>query len=151
MKKILFVVILGISSFAYTLSVQDKLPNILLPDQFEKINTIPFDTKTILLTFDKTGRDLVKNFILDKNDNAFLKKNNIVYIMDNSAIPEIFKKNFYNPIMTKYKFQILILNDTFRYLFLNKDDVVTVYKINHLVIQDILYIKDKKGLSKLFD
>ena len=150
MKKILFIFIFTTSSFAYTLSIHDKFPNMLLPDQFGKPHNIPVNTKTVLLTFDKTGRDLIKNFMKDKEESDFFKKNNIVYLMDNSAIPEIFKKFFYNPIMKKYPFKILILNDTFRYLFLSKDDFVTVYKIKNMVIKDLLYIKDTEGLEELF-
>ena len=78
MKKLLMILLLSIASFAQVLTVGDTLPTISLNDQFEKTHTISSNTKQIIVAYDKSMSDILKEFLLKKEGEFFNKKSNCI-------------------------------------------------------------------------
>ena len=65
-KKFLFTIFLGLSAFANSLTVGSDVSNISIKDQFEKVNSINTEVKTILFASDKDMSDVLKEYLLSK-------------------------------------------------------------------------------------
>jgi len=140
----------SILSFAQTINIGDTLPTITLEDQFEKTHTISPQNKRILVAFDKDASDLLKEFLLNKEDD-FLTKNQTVYVGDISGMPSLISKFFAIPKMKKYPFSILFLDDKNRNVFSKKEDMISVYTLENGKIKNLSHISTKEELIKVFN
>jgi len=140
----------SILSFAQTLKVGDTLPTITLADQFEKTHTVSDKSKRILVAFDKSTSDLLKEFLLAKDDD-FLKNNQTVYIGDISGMPSLIAKFFAIPKMKKYPFSILFLDEKNENTFSKKEDKITVYTLENGKIKNLSHLSTKEELANLFN
>jgi len=150
MKKLLLVLMFSILSFAQAINIGDTLPTITLQDQFEKTHTISANSKTILVAFDKDASDILKEFLLKKEDN-FLSKNKTVYVGDISGMPSLISKFFAIPKMKKYPFSILFLDDKNRNVFSKKEDMISVYTLEDGKIKNLSHVSTKEELAKVFN
>jgi len=150
MKKLLLMMMFSIASFAQTINIGDTLPTITLQDQFEKTHTVSPKSKKILVAFDKDASDILKEFLLAKEDD-FLTKNQTVYIGDISGMPSLISKFFAIPKMKKYPFSILFLDDKNRNVFSKKEDMIRVYALEDGKIKNLSHVSSKEELEKIFN
>ncbi len=149
MNKLLLILIFSVLSFAQSLKVGDILPTITLQDQFEKTHTISDKSKKIVVAYDKSTSDLLKEFLLEKEDD-FLKNHKTVYVGDISGMPSLISKFFAIPKMKKYPFSILFLDEKHRETFSKKEDSISVYTLENGKITTLKYLSTKEELTKLF-
>ncbi len=149
MKKIILAIIFAVGAFANTLTIGDTIPNIKFNDQFDKVNSIKADTKTIIFAESKDKSTVVKEFLISKGK-GFLENNKAEYVADISGMPSLISKFFALPKMRKYDFSILLLNEENKDLFSSKEDKISIYTIVDSKVTDIKYISSKEELAKAF-
>lgn len=150
MKKLLLILMFSIAGFAQTLNIGDALPTITLEDQFEKTHTVSTQSKRIIVAYDKSMSDILKEFLLNK-EGDFLKKNQTVYIGDISGMPYLISRFFAIPKMQKYPFSILFLDEKNQKYFSKKEEMITVYTLENGKIKNLSFISTKEELTKLFN
>ncbi|NQY94301.1 MAG: hypothetical protein HRT43_09070 [Campylobacteraceae bacterium] len=150
MKKLLLILLFSILSFAETLKVGDAFPSITLDDQFEKTHTVSLESKRVLVAYDKSMSTILKEFLLEKEDD-FLTKNKTVYIGDISGMPSLISRFFAIPKMKKYPFSILFLDDKNRNAFSKKEDFISVYTLENGKVKTLTHISTKEELGSLFN
>lgn len=147
-KKLIIFVLFTTYLFSNTFEVNKKIDNFSLVDQFDKKHTVKNDIKIIIVSFEKgTGADI--NEFLSKKPSDFLVTNQAVFIADISGMPSIITSMFALPKMRKYKHTILLIYDEEDKRFIQKDDYLTLYKLENGVIKSISYVK-KEDLKKVF-
>ena len=150
MKKLVLILLFSILSFAETLKVGDAFPSITLDDQFEKTHTVSLESKRVLVAYDKSMSTILKEFLLEKEDD-FLTKNKTVYIGDISGMPSLISRFFAIPKMKKYPFSILFLDDKNRNAFSKKEDFISVYTLENGKVKTLTHISTKEELGSLFN
>ena len=150
MKKLLLILLFSILSFAETLKVGDAFPAITLDDQFEKTHTVSLESKRVLVAYDKSMSTILKEFLLEKEDD-FLTKNKTVYIGDISGMPSLISRFFAIPKMKKYPFSILFLDDKNRNAFSKKEDFISVYTLENGKVKTLTHISTKEELASIFN
>ena len=149
-KLILILIILIINIMCYTINIKDKLPRIVLKNQFNIEKEISLNTEIIIMTFDRDTSNIVIDFIEERKE--FLSKNKIVYI--NSPLfrnMKILTNGFLNYKMKHLNFDVLLLNDTYIKLFEEKKEFITIYEIKYHVVTNLIYLKTKEDLEKFFN
>lgn len=147
-KKLIFTVLLALGAFANSLTVGSDVSSITIKDQFEKINTIAPNTKTILFASDKETSDILKEYLLSK-EGDILTKNNAVYVADISGMPSLITKFFALPKMQKYPFQVMLLDDTNKAFFEKQEGKIIVYTLNDLKVTQKKTISTAKEIEEL--
>ena len=147
-KKLIFTVLLALGAFANSLTVGSDVSSITIKDQFEKINTIAQNTKTILFASDKETSDILKEYLLSK-EGDILTKNNAVYVADISGMPSLITKFFALPKMQKYPFQVMLLDDTNKAFFEKQEGKIIVYTLNDLKVTQKKTISTAKEIEEL--
>lgn len=150
MKKILFTLFVAGVTFANALNLGDATPTFKIKDQFEKVQTIKADTKTILVAADKDMSEVLRDYLLTK-PKGFLEENKAYYVADISGMPSLIAKFFALPKMKKYPFSILLLDDTNKEKFTKKDGTITVYTLNNGKITNKKFISKTKDLDSVFN
>lgn len=130
-------------------NLNEKIEHFSLPDQFNKMHTIPDNVQMIIVSFEKDTGKMVNEFLESKQAD-FLQKHNAVFIANISGMPSIITKLFALPKMRDYKHTILLIYDENDKRFLKKDEVSTVYTLKDGIIKSINFIKNKEDLEKLF-
>ena len=149
-KLILILIISTINIMCYTINIKDKLPRIVLKNQFNIEKEISLNTEIIIMTFDRDTSNIVIDFIEERKE--FLSKNKIVYI--NSPLfrnMKILTNGFLNYKMKHLNFDVLLLNDTYIKLFEEKKEFITIYEIKYHVVTNLIYLKTKEDLEKFFN
>lgn len=149
-KKILFTIFLSLCAFANPLTVGNEVPNINIKDQFEKSHTINGDVKTILFASDKGTSEILRDYLLAKEDD-FLTKNSAVYVADISGMPSLIAKFFALPKMKKYPFSIMLIDDTNKSNFSKEEGKIIVYTIKDNKVENITKISTTEELDKVFN
>jgi len=148
-KKALIILSIVSSIFAATLDIDSQLKSFTLVDQFDKVNTVNNDLRTIVISFEKgTGKE-VNQFLATKNPD-FLAQHNAVFIANISKMPSIITTLFALPKMRDYKHKILLIDDDDNNMFLQQEEKTTIYKLKDGVVVDIFYISSPEELSKVF-
>lgn len=148
-KYFLFLLVITTSLFANELNLNANINSFSLTDQFNKMHTIDRKVKTIIVSFEKdTSKDI--NEFLSSKKVDFLNKNSAVFIANISAMPSIITRMFALPKMKKYKHNILLIYDENDKRFVQKDDKLTVYKLDNTLIKSINFINPKE-LAKVFN
>ena len=147
-KKVIFLVLCTTYLFSNSFALNSNINSFTLKDQFDKTHTVNADTKTILVSFDKsTGADI--NEFLSTQEAGFLENNNAVVIADISGMPSIITSLFALPKMKKYNYNLLLIYDEDDKRFLQQEERITVYTLENGVIKSISYIQ-KEDLSTSF-
>jgi len=147
-KKILASAMLATALFANSFNINSPIGSFEMTDQFDKKHTVNADTKTIIVSFEKDTSANLNEFLKEKED-GFLEKNNAVFIADISGMPTIITKIFALPKMKKYNYNILLITDEDDKRFLQKEEKLTVYKLENGVITSVEYA-GKEDIPTLF-
>lgn len=135
--------------FASSYDINDKISTFSLPDQFDKMHTINSDISTIIVSFENHMSKKVNKF-LAKKDDEFLTKNHSIFIANISNTPSILTKMFILPKMRDYKYPILLIYDKNNHIFLERDDKLTVYKLEKGLIKSIDFASTSYELERFF-
>ncbi len=147
-KKFLFTIFLGLSAFANSLTVGSDVSNISIKDQFEKVNSINTEVKTILFASDKDMSDVLKEYLLSK-EGDILSKNNAIYVADISGMPSLISKFIALPKMKKYPFSVMLLDDTNKDYFAKQEGKIIVYTLDNAKVTQISTISTAKELEEI--
>lgn len=146
-KKLLLVALMATSLFSSEIKQNDKLRVFVLSDQFGAYHTVGRHIKTIIFSSQKDTSNDINTYIASKNPN-FLKENNAVFIADISKMPAIITRMFAMPKLKKYKHNILLVNNEDDDRFSEKEEQITIYKLENSVVKKIYYIKSAKEIEK---
>ncbi len=148
MKKILLLLSLLVSIYAQEFTLNSKIHNFSLANQFDEKRTITNNIQTIIVSFEKdTGKEI--NEFLNEKQPDFLQKHNAVFIANISGMPMFVTKMFALPKMRSYKHEILLIYDENDKRFIAKEGKSTLYKLEDGVIKSIKFIT-KDDLTKVF-
>lgn len=148
MKKIILFLSLVLCAFSQELSINDKLNNFSLANQFDEKKTIDSRINTIIVSFEKdTGKEV--NEFLEQKTSDFLREHHAVFIANISGMPMIITKMFALPKMKNYKHEILLIYDENDDRFKAQEGVSTLYRLENGVIKSIEFIT-KDDLEKVF-
>lgn len=151
MKKFAIIVsILFVSySFCNTYEVSKKIDKFSLFNQFDKKVTIDENIKYMLVSFGKNSSETINDFI--EENQGVLTKNNIVFIANISKMPSIIIKMFAIPKMRSFKHNILLVYDENNNNFKEKQNYITLYKLDKLVVKKIDFLESKEDLQRVFN
>ncbi len=151
MKKFAIIVsILFVSySFCNTYEVSKKIDKFSLFNQFDKKVTIDENIKYMLVSFGKNSSETINDFI--EENQRVLTKNNIVFIANISKMPSIIIKMFAIPKMRSFKHNILLVYDENNNNFKEKQNYITLYKLDKLVVKKIDFLESKEDLQRVFN
>lgn len=148
MKKIILFLSLVLCAFSQELSINDKINNFSLANQFDEKKTIDSKVNTIIVSFEKdTGKEV--NEFLEQKTSDFLREHHAVFIANISGMPMIITKMFALPKMKNYKHEILLIYDENDDRFKAQDGMSTLYRLENGVIKSIEFIT-KDDLEKVF-
>lgn len=148
MKKIILFLSLILCAFSQELSINDKINNFSLANQFDEKKTIDSKINTIIVSFEKdTGKEV--NEFLEQKTSDFLREHHAVFIANISGMPMIITKMFALPKMKNYKHEILLIYDENDDRFKAQDGMSTLYRLENGVIKSIEFIT-KDDLEKVF-
>lgn len=148
MKKIILFLSLVLCAFSQELSINDKINNFSLANQFDEKKTIDSKINTIIVSFEKdTGKEV--NEFLEQKTSDFLREHHAVFIANISGMPMIITKMFALPKMKNYKHEILLIYDENDDRFKAQEGVSTLYRLENGVIKSIEFIT-KDDLEKVF-
>lgn len=148
MKKIILFLSLVLCAFSQELSINDKINNFSLANQFDEKKTIDSKVNTIIVSFEKdTGKEV--NEFLEQKTSDFLREHHAVFIANISGMPMIITKMFALPKMKNYKHEILLIYDENDDRFKAQEGMSTLYRLENGVIKSIEFIT-KDDLEKVF-
>ncbi|RXK06622.1 hypothetical protein [Halarcobacter bivalviorum] len=148
MKKIILFLSLILCAFSQELSINDKINNFSLANQFDEKKTIDSKINTIIVSFEKdTGKEV--NEFLEQKTSDFLREHHAVFIANISGMPMIITKMFALPKMKNYKHEILLIYDENDDRFKAQEGMSTLYRLENGVIKSIEFIT-KDDLEKVF-
>lgn len=148
MKKIILFLSLVLCAFSQELSINDKINNFSLANQFDEKKTIDSKINTIIVSFEKdTGKEV--NEFLEQKTSDFLREHHAVFIANISGMPMIITKMFALPKMKNYKHEILLIYDENDDRFKAQEGMSTLYRLENGVIKSIEFIT-KDDLEKVF-
>ena len=148
LKKLIFTALLALGAFANSLSVGSDVSQIKIKNQFDAINPIAAETKTILFASDKATSDILKEYLLSK-EGDILTKNNALYVADISGKPSLISKFIALPKMKKYPFSVMLLDDTNKDFFGKEEGKIIVYSLDNLKITEMKSISTAKELEEI--
>ena len=148
LKKLIFTALLALGAFANSLSVGSDVSQIKIKNQFDAINPIAAETKTILFASDKATSDILKEYLLSK-EGDILTKNNALYVGDISGMPSLISKFIALPKMKKYPFSVMLLDDTNKDFFGKEEGKIIVYSLDNLKITEMKSISTAKELEEI--
>ena len=133
----------------YTMIEQNStLTPFTLNDQFGNEHHIEQMPKLLICSFGKETGKLISNYFNEQDAN-YLTTHEIKIIADVSAVPSLLRSTFILPKMKKYSFEILIATESnFSEQFPQKEDELTVLKIENGTVQEVLFIADEAQLKQ---
>ena len=147
-KKFLFIVLLGLSAFANSLTVGTDIPTLTVKDQFEKEHIIDANIKTIIFSATKTEGTTIKEFLLTK-DKDYLTTNKAAYVADITGMPGLITKFIALPKMKDYPFSVLLIDEANKTLFPIKEDMISIISLENGKVTDIKYVKTAAELGQI--
>ena len=141
-KKILLVTLFATALFSNSFNVNSNIGSFELKDQFEKIQTVNADIKTIIFSAEKDTSAGINEFLSTK-EKGFLEANNTVFIADISGMPSVISYLFALPKMKKYNYNVLLIEEEGDTRFSKKEEKLTVYTLDNGVVTNIEYVEIK--------
>jgi len=118
-----------------------------LNDQFGVEHNIEVRPKFLICSFGKSTGKLISSYF-DAKDKEYLNKYDIELLADVSGVPSLLRKTIVIPKMKKYSFEILLSDDKkFSKNFPQKEDNLTVIKMENGVVKNIIYCSDEDELK----
>lgn len=140
--------------FLYSLSFADiyKKGDIIkpfsLPDQFDKVHQVNSkDYNTIVMAFEKDLAVMFNDFLQTKGS-SYLEETNTLFISDIHTMPSFVTNLFALPKMRKYGYPLLLMYEK-NTLFPKKEEALTILELKNNKIENIVFIKDEKDISKI--
>lgn len=146
-KKIFICTIITIHLFSANLHVNSYINTFWLFNQFNQKIYVNDRVDYIIISFNKDTSLIINSFLKFKKSN-FLSKHHIIFIVNLSKVPSIFKELFILPKLRKLKYNILLDNAN-RY-FIQKKDKITIYKLNKKSVKQIYFLSSEQELDKFF-
>ena len=146
-KKLLFVALIATTLFSSEIKKDDKLRVFVLPDQFGAYHTVDRHTQTIIVSSQKDTSKDINTYLSTKKPN-YLKESSAVFIANISKMPAIITKMFALPKLKEYKHNILLINNEDDDRFSNKEEKITIYKLENSVVKKVYYINSSKEIEK---
>ena len=147
MKKIAAsLTVLCVMLFAKPIDVGEKLPPMVLPDQFDKKHTVDASHCSLLLvTAQKDVSIKLKDFIMQHPD--FLQRHRACFLSDIHEMPGFVTRWFALPKMRKYPFKVLLIYEKEHNPFPVQEDAITTVTLDkNNRVTSIGYVKDPKKL-----
>jgi len=117
----------------------------------EKKITIPNNTQTVIISYEKDTGKMVNTYLQEK-DPTYLSKIHAVFIVDIHKMPSIITTLFAMPKMRKYEHTIYVYNDKNLSVFIPpKEDKVTIIKFENNKVKSITYISTKSELQRVLE
>ncbi len=135
------------------LAVGNSLKELKLPNQHEKIESIPEDAKLVFFSFSKDVGHMCNDF-LEKKDPSYLTTHHAVYIADISAAPSLIKSMFILKDLQKLPFPILLIDDdTLSAEFQKGQNVKSIVAVilQNGTITEIKNLKNTQELQELIE
>ncbi len=124
----------------------DKMDYFALFDQHGNVCSIDDNIRLIIFTKDKEASDMAHNALKDKNQKYFLD-HGTVFISDISPMPEFVYKNFALPVIQKYSYLMLLIDDPEKYYkFPHKNGKITLLRLEKMEVKSIEFIGNFKKL-----
>ena len=122
-----------------------------LNDQFGEEHIIDKLPRVLICSFGKESGKLISNYFnLQESDYSI--KYNIQLLADISGVPSLLRKTIILPKMKKYNFKILVSTESeFMDKFPQKDDSLTVLKLDNGRVQEILFVNNEVGLKEAIE
>jgi hypothetical protein len=118
-----------------------------LNDQFGTTHTLEKMPRLLICSFGKGTGKLISSYFNAQID-EYLALHDIKLMADVSGVPSLLRKTIILPKMKKYSFEILLSTESkFSKSFPQKDDMLTVLKIQDTTVIDILFVKDEAELK----
>ncbi len=119
----------------------------VLQDQFGVEHNIQVRPKILICTFGKSTGKLISDYF-GKQGSDYLTQHDIELIADVSGVPSFLRKTIIVPKMKKYNFEILLSSEkSFSQQFPEKEDNLTILKLENGVVKEIVYAKDEDELK----
>ncbi len=108
---------------------------------------VPRKTDLVIVAFEKETGALVNKY-LDTKDPYYLLKKRTIFIADINKMPDMITKMFALPKLQKYKHLIYLhYGEKFQNDIPHKQDMITLFSIEHGKVKDISYITTVKELQ----
>ncbi|SFV51695.1 hypothetical protein MNB_SV-12-1467 [hydrothermal vent metagenome] len=118
-----------------------------LNDQFGVEHKIQVKPKILICSFGKSTGKLISSYF-DELGSDYLRIHDIELIADVSGVPLLLRKTIIVPKMKKYSFEILLSdNKKFSKQFPEKEDNLTILKLENGVVKEILFASDEDELK----
>ena len=117
-----------------------------LQDQFGTEHNIQVRPKILICSFGKNSGKLISDYF-GSRESDYLTKYDIELIADVSGVPSLLRKTIIVPKMKKYSFEILLSSDkAFSKQFPEKEDNLTILKLENGTVKEIIYASDEDEL-----
>jgi len=148
-----FLLLLSLSFVALSAKMVTLNSDISLLDKY-KFETpharpmkIPHKTKLVIVAFEKDTGATVNDYLNSKGK-YYLQKNQAIFIADIHKMPSVITRMFALPKMKKYKHLIYLhYGENFQGSIPNKDDEITLLRVQNRKVVGITYIRSKKELQ----
>lgn len=151
MKKVIAVLLLGLSVWGAPYKVGQSVMPLDLNDQFGKRYTLKAMPKTLIMAFEK-GTGMTVNEYLNTQEKGYLAKNKAAFVADISQMPKFITESFALPKMRKYNHTVLLIQDEEQGLnFPYQEDKITVMKFRGNFLTKIDFISTADELKKAIE
>lgn len=121
----------------------------ILNDQFGDEHNISKMPKIMICSFGKSSGQLISSYFNSQDEN-YLTTNEIILLADVSSVPSILRKTIILPKMKKNSFKILTITEKeFAKQFPQKEDSLTILKLDNGVVNSISFAKDENELKEV--
>ena len=135
-------------SFSANLAVGSDFPAYSYKDQFDNTHTFNKEIKSVIIAFDRSGGNIVKD-TLGKQEKGYLEAKRAVYIADISGMPSFVTKFFAMPKMKKYNFTMLLeFDNELSKVYPYQEDKITIIKLDSGKIKEIIYVSEGADILK---
>jgi hypothetical protein len=136
---------------AAELAVGDTLPVIALPDQHDRVEALPADTRVLVFAADKVASDLVNGFLKAQPDD-FMARRQAAYLADISSMPSLITRMFALPRMRDRPYRIRLAYEADDAAFLpRRTGNASVIYLDGGRVTDVHYAADEAALRDALD
>ncbi len=145
-KILLFFVIIAFPVLIFAMENSNKLEYFDLFDQHGNICNVNDNIKLIIFTKDKEASDIAHKALEDKK-HTYLLDHNTVFISDISLMPKFVYKHFALPVIQKYSYLMLLINEPEKYYqFPHQSGKITLLRLEKMQIKSIEFISNPEKL-----
>ena len=122
-----------------------------LSDQFGKEHNLTKIPKLLICSFGKESGKLISDYF-NAQESDYLETNDIKLMADIAGVPSLLRKTIIIPKMKKYNFEILLSTDSdLSNNFPQKEDSLTVLKLDENKVAEILFVADEASLKEAIE